>query len=58
LGKGYATIASANNNQLPAQLHYDHHFCKIQPINKEQRHIDDLLANSLVNELLFFFCYE
>jgi hypothetical protein len=52
LGKGYATIASANNNQLPAQLHYDHHFCKIQPINKEQRHIDDLLANSLI------FCYE
>jgi hypothetical protein len=49
LGKGYATIASTNNNQLPAQLHYDHHFCKIQSINKEQRHIDDLLANSLVN---------
>ncbi|CAF4251535.1 unnamed protein product [Rotaria sp. Silwood2] len=52
LGKGYATIPSINNKQLSAQLHYDHHFCKIQPVNKEQRHIDDLLANSLI------FCYE
>ncbi|CAF1006016.1 unnamed protein product [Rotaria sp. Silwood1] len=52
LGKGYATIPSVNNKQLSAQLHYDHHFCKIQPVNKEQRHIDDLLANSLI------FCYE
>ncbi|CAF4342904.1 unnamed protein product, partial [Rotaria sp. Silwood2] len=52
LGKGYATIPSVNNNQLSAQLHYDHHFCKIQSMNKEQRHIDDLLADSLI------FCYE
>ncbi|CAF1260744.1 unnamed protein product [Adineta steineri] len=52
LGKGYATIPSETNNQLSAQLYYDHHFCKIQSINKEQRHIDDLLANSLI------FCYE
>jgi hypothetical protein len=49
LGKGYATIPSINNKQLPAQLHYDYHFCKIQAINKEQRHIDDLLGNSLVS---------
>jgi hypothetical protein len=49
LGKGYATIPSTTNNQLPAQLHYDHHFCKIQMLNKEQRHVDDLLANSLVS---------
>jgi hypothetical protein len=54
LGKGYATIPSTINNQLPAQLHYDHHFCKIQSINKEQRHIDDLLANSLVNFIIFY----
>ncbi|CAF4701901.1 unnamed protein product [Rotaria socialis] len=52
LGKGYATVPSIDNKQLSAQLHYDHHFCKIQAINKEQRHIDDLLANSLI------FCYE
>jgi hypothetical protein len=49
LSKGYATIPSINNKQLPAQLHYDYHFCKIQAINKEQRHIDDLLGNSLVS---------
>jgi hypothetical protein len=49
LGKGYATIPSINNKQLSAQLHYDYHFCKIQTINKEQRHINDLLANSLVS---------
>jgi hypothetical protein len=60
LGKGYATIPSITNNQLPAQVNYDHHFCKIQSINKEQRHIDDQLANSLVNCLFliihqFFF---
>ena len=53
MGKGYATIPSTNNNQLSAQLHNDHHFCKIQSINKEQRHIDDLLANSLVRFFLF-----
>ncbi|CAF4672940.1 unnamed protein product [Rotaria sp. Silwood1] len=52
VGKGYATIPSVNNKQFSAQLHYDHHFCKIQSINKEQRHIDDLLADSLI------FCYE
>lgn len=52
LGKGYATIPSTSNNQLPAQLHYDHHFCKIQSNNKDQKQFDDLLANSLV------FCYE
>ncbi|CAF1244746.1 unnamed protein product [Adineta steineri] len=52
LGKGYATIPSENNKQLSAQLHYDYHFCKIQTFNKEQRHIDKLLANSLI------FCYE
>ncbi|CAM4812404.1 unnamed protein product [Rotaria magnacalcarata] len=52
LGRGYATVPSIDNKQLSAQLHYDHHFCKIQAINKEQRHIDDLLANSLI------FCYE
>ncbi|CAM4853860.1 unnamed protein product [Rotaria socialis] len=52
LGKGYATIPSANNKQFSAQLHYDHHFCKIQPSNKEQRNIDNLLAKSLI------FCYE
>jgi hypothetical protein len=49
LGKGYATIPSKNNEKLSAQLHYDYHFCKIQPFNKEQRHIDNLLANSLVS---------
>ncbi|CAF3881192.1 unnamed protein product [Rotaria sordida] len=56
LGKGYATIPSINNKQLSAQLHYDHHFCKVQSLNKEQRHIDDLLANSLVS--IKIFCYE
>jgi len=49
VGKGYATIPSVNNKELSAQLHYDHHFCKIQMLNKEQRHVDDLLANSLVS---------
>jgi hypothetical protein len=48
LGKGYPTIPSINNKQLSAQLHYDYHFCKVQSKNKEQRHIDDLLADSLV----------
>ncbi|CAF1486170.1 unnamed protein product [Adineta ricciae] len=52
LGKGYPTLPSIANNQLAAQVNYDHHYCKIQGINKEQRHIDDLLANSLI------FCYE
>ncbi|CAF0729167.1 unnamed protein product [Adineta ricciae] len=52
LGKGYPTLPSIANNQLAAQVNYDHHYCKIQAINKEQRHIDDLLANSLI------FCYE
>ncbi|CAF4014095.1 unnamed protein product, partial [Rotaria magnacalcarata] len=52
LGKGYATIPSVNNKQFSAQLHYDHHFCKIQSSNKEQRNIDNLLAKSLI------FCYE
>ena len=49
MGKGYATISSANNKELPAQLHYDHHFCKIQTFNKEQRNIDDILASSFVS---------
>ncbi len=49
MNKGYATLPSINNKQLSAQLHYDYHFCKIQSLNKEQRHIDDLLANSLVS---------
>ena len=48
LGKGFATIPSATNEQLAAQLHYDHHFSKLQPNSKEQRHLDDLLGNSLV----------
>jgi len=52
LGKGYATIPSATNQQLPAQLHYDHHFCKIQSTNKDKKQLDDLLANSLVRFLL------
>ncbi|CAF0755983.1 unnamed protein product [Adineta ricciae] len=52
LGKGYPTVPATANKDLSAQLHHDHHFCKIQTLNKEQRNIDDLLASSLV------FCYE
>ncbi|UJR13818.1 hypothetical protein I4U23_000829 [Adineta vaga] len=52
VGKGYPTVPATNNKGLSAQLHYDHHFCKIQTLNKDQRNINDLLADSLI------FCYE
>ena len=49
MNKGYPTIPSKNNEQLSAQLHYDHHFCKVQQIRKDQQNLDELLANSLVS---------
>lgn len=53
LGRGYSTVASANNLEFSAQPHYDHHRSKSSSVNKDENHLNDLLASSLVDMIVF-----